>query len=201
MKQTIRLTPQAWDLAEKHSLSLDELASVSGTGEEGRINYEDLRRYLAGRGRVAVPASTATQSPDMDAAEAQERRLLQKRWRVAAGIWIAWFVAAVIVGLAGGNEALDVFGALGFVVLLYAVPRIAVLEGRKWYEVFGLFVPIVNLIPVGRVIWYVAGRAVGVKPGAVRVPAPSPPAPDDARKKLAEQVAEAIRAADERAPH
>ncbi len=210
MKQTVRLTPLAWDLAGKYSLSLEELASIAGSGEAGRITDEDLLQCLASRGRLAAPVpSVVTQPTGVDTAVTQEPRpdRQRKRWLVAVGIWVLWFLAGVVVQVLKDAPSSSSQGAAALIglplvaCLIYAVARLAVFQGRKWYEVFGLLVPIVNLILIGRLFWYWAGLAVGTKPEITRPTARTMLSQEDAHKKLAEQAAEAVRAADERAPH
>jgi 2-oxoisovalerate dehydrogenase E2 component (dihydrolipoyl transacylase) len=61
--QTMRLTPLVRRLAEEHRLSGDELASIPGSGEGGRITKDDVLRYLETRGAPARPAAAAAPRP------------------------------------------------------------------------------------------------------------------------------------------
>ena len=59
-------SPLVKGLAEKHSVSLTELASITGSGNGGRLNKEDLLDYVSNRSNKAAPVATkpvATKSP------------------------------------------------------------------------------------------------------------------------------------------
>src|ERR1700736_3196922 len=58
----LRLTPLVRRLAEEHRLSTDELASISGSGEGGRITKDDVLRHIETR-RAAPRPETATAAP------------------------------------------------------------------------------------------------------------------------------------------
>jgi signal transduction histidine kinase len=117
----------------------------------------------------------------------------RKQYRSAVWIWAALILWEALVFI------WHPLALLGFVVLGFAVDFVLRVQKLKWYLVplwlFGASIPVVGLIAVQQVIWYWAGRIVGV--AAQRAPAIL--APDAARQKLAEQAAEAVRAAEERA--
>jgi 2-oxoglutarate dehydrogenase E2 component (dihydrolipoamide succinyltransferase) len=52
-------SPLVKGLAEKHGISLSELASVSGSGQGGRVTKEDFLRYVETRAGAATPAPAA----------------------------------------------------------------------------------------------------------------------------------------------
>jgi len=59
-------SPLVKGLAEKHGVSLTELASITGSGNGGRLNKEDLLEYVSNRSNKAAPVATkpvATKSP------------------------------------------------------------------------------------------------------------------------------------------
>ena len=60
--QAPRLTPLVRRLAEEHRLTTEELASIPGSGEGGRITKDDVLRYLEARSAPRAQAATA-QSP------------------------------------------------------------------------------------------------------------------------------------------
>lgn len=67
-------SPLVKGLAEKHSVSLTELASITGSGNGGRLNKEDLLDYVSNRSNKAAPVATkpvATKSatPELPSAE------------------------------------------------------------------------------------------------------------------------------------
>jgi 2-oxoisovalerate dehydrogenase E2 component (dihydrolipoyl transacylase) len=89
----MRLTPVVRRLAEEHRLSPNELASIPGSGEGGRITKDDVLRYVEGRGAAApaaprpgtaqpVPAPGATPSPPTAAGD-QLHRLSALRRTIA----------------------------------------------------------------------------------------------------------------------
>jgi 2-oxoisovalerate dehydrogenase E2 component (dihydrolipoyl transacylase) len=57
--QAPRLTPLVRRLAEEHRLTTEELASIPGSGEGGRITKDDVLRYLEARGAPPAQAATA----------------------------------------------------------------------------------------------------------------------------------------------
>ncbi len=66
--QAPRLTPLVRRLAEEHRLSPDELASIPGSGEGGRITKDDVLRHIetqraAPRPQAAGPSPSATRAP------------------------------------------------------------------------------------------------------------------------------------------
>jgi len=48
-------SPLVMSLAQKHSVSLSELENVPGSGQGGRVNKEDLLRYIETRGSPSAP--------------------------------------------------------------------------------------------------------------------------------------------------
>ncbi len=68
--QPMRLTPLVRHLAEEHRLSPEELASIPGSGDGGRITKDDVLRYVEGRGAAAQAASRAAAAPRPGAAQA-----------------------------------------------------------------------------------------------------------------------------------
>lgn len=66
----MRLTPLVRRLAEEHRLSPEELASIPGSGDGGRITKDDVVRYIGGRGSSAQAASRAGAAPPPGAARA-----------------------------------------------------------------------------------------------------------------------------------
>ena len=64
-------TPLVKALAAEHGVSLDELATITGTGAGGRVNKEDFMKYIGG-GRTAPAAAPAptTSAPAAPAAAA-----------------------------------------------------------------------------------------------------------------------------------
>ena len=67
-------SPLVKGLAEKHCVSLTELASITGSGNGGRLNKEDLLEYVSNRSNKAAPVATkpiATKSatPELPSAE------------------------------------------------------------------------------------------------------------------------------------
>jgi 2-oxoisovalerate dehydrogenase E2 component (dihydrolipoyl transacylase) len=60
--QAPRLTPLVRRLVEEHRLSTDELASISGSGEGGRITKDDVLRYIEAR-RASPRPETAAAAP------------------------------------------------------------------------------------------------------------------------------------------
>jgi len=66
--QAPRLTPLVRRLAEEHRLTTEELASIPGSGEGGRITKDDVLRYLEARG--AVPRAQAATAPGPAAGQA-----------------------------------------------------------------------------------------------------------------------------------
>lgn len=65
---SMRLTPLVRRLAEEHRLSPDELASIPGSGEGGRITKDDLLRYVEGRGAARPAPSRPAAAPRPGAA-------------------------------------------------------------------------------------------------------------------------------------
>ncbi|MCP4912223.1 MAG: 2-oxo acid dehydrogenase subunit E2 [Oligoflexia bacterium] len=65
-------TPLVKALAAEHGVSLDELATITGTGAGGRVNKEDFMKYIGGgRKASAAPAAAApTSAPSAPAAAA-----------------------------------------------------------------------------------------------------------------------------------
>ena len=61
--QTLRLTPLVRRLAEEHQLSSEELASIRGSGEGGRITKDDVLRYLETRSPAGRPAAASASRP------------------------------------------------------------------------------------------------------------------------------------------
>ena len=55
-------SPLVMSLAQKHSVSLSELESVPGSGQGGRVNKEDLLRYIESRGSTAAATQAARPS-------------------------------------------------------------------------------------------------------------------------------------------
>lgn len=51
-------SPLVMSLAQKHSIALSELENVAGSGQGGRVNKEDLLRYIETRGSSAPSSST-----------------------------------------------------------------------------------------------------------------------------------------------
>lgn len=67
-------SPLVKGLAEKYSVSMTELASITGSGNGGRLNKEDLLDYVSNRSNKAAPVATkpvATKSatPELPSAE------------------------------------------------------------------------------------------------------------------------------------
>jgi 2-oxoglutarate dehydrogenase E2 component (dihydrolipoamide succinyltransferase) len=61
MKQGRFYSPLVLNIAQKENISFDELASINGTGLEGRVTKKDLMKYLEDRNKnKAVQTSTLT---------------------------------------------------------------------------------------------------------------------------------------------
>jgi 2-oxoglutarate dehydrogenase E2 component (dihydrolipoamide succinyltransferase) len=56
-------SPLVKGLAERHGVSLNELASVTGSGQGGRVTKEDLLKYVETRSSRATTTVAATQTP------------------------------------------------------------------------------------------------------------------------------------------
>ena len=56
-------SPLVKGLAEKHGVSLSELASVPGSGQGGRLTKEDFLKYIESRGAAPAPAAKPAATP------------------------------------------------------------------------------------------------------------------------------------------
>jgi len=57
-------SPLVKNIAKEEGISIAELESISGTGNEGRVTKNDLLEYIANRGKApAAPAQTETPAP------------------------------------------------------------------------------------------------------------------------------------------
>lgn len=53
-------SPLVMSLAEKHGVSITELETLLGSGQGGRVNKQDLLKYVEGRGSQSASAAVAT---------------------------------------------------------------------------------------------------------------------------------------------
>ena len=74
--RAVRLTPLVRRMAEEHQIPAQELESIPGTGDGGRITKDDVLRYLQARAAPSAGAAAAsTRAPDQNAqAPAQATR-------------------------------------------------------------------------------------------------------------------------------
>ncbi|NHM00995.1 dihydrolipoamide acetyltransferase family protein [Flavobacterium difficile] len=50
-------SPLVKNMAKAEGISLAELETIAGSGKEGRVNKEDILKYIANRGTVVIPAA------------------------------------------------------------------------------------------------------------------------------------------------
>src|SRR5438309_2858111 len=58
--RAVRLTPLVRRMAEEHQIPVQELESIPGTGDGGRITKDDVLRYLQARGAPSAGAPVAS---------------------------------------------------------------------------------------------------------------------------------------------
>lgn len=63
-------SPLVKNMAKAEGISLAELEAIAGSGKDGRVNKEDILKYIANRGTVATPAP-AVAAPVVAAAKAE----------------------------------------------------------------------------------------------------------------------------------
>lgn len=119
----------------------------------------------------------------------------RKQYRTSVWLWVALIVVDGIGYAAGGGILLVPLSLATLPFVLHFLVRV---ERLKWYWIpfwlLGASIPIVGFIAISPVIWYWAGRIAGV----AESPPPVALTPEAARQKLADQMAEAVRAAEER---
>lgn len=56
-------SPLVRSIAEKEGIGMSELASIAGTGQDGRVTKKDILAYIETRGSKPAPASTVVSAP------------------------------------------------------------------------------------------------------------------------------------------
>ena len=74
-------TPVVRAIARENGVSEDELASIPGSGQGGRVNRKDIENYL--KGRMGAPASRPASKPATPGAEQETERLTGMRKMIA----------------------------------------------------------------------------------------------------------------------
>ncbi|MEO8234469.1 MAG: dihydrolipoamide acetyltransferase family protein, partial [Flavobacterium sp.] len=62
-------SPLVKNMAKEEGISLAELESIAGSGKDGRVNKEDILKYIANRGNQPVAAKTEVAAPVVQAAQ------------------------------------------------------------------------------------------------------------------------------------
>ena len=113
-KERPRLSPVVQALAEQHSISLDTVARIPGTGLEGRVTKQDLLRYIHAQS-IHVPDASAPQPPTQLETPGEEtipltpirKRIAERMVQSAREIPMAWsMVEADVTGLVKRRESL-----------------------------------------------------------------------------------------------
>jgi len=60
-------SPLVKTIAQKEGISLEELESISGTGNEGRVTKSDILGYIENRGNAPTPVAAAPEKPSASA--------------------------------------------------------------------------------------------------------------------------------------
>jgi 2-oxoisovalerate dehydrogenase E2 component (dihydrolipoyl transacylase) len=105
-----RLSPVVLRLASEHDIPLDEVASIPGSGLDGRVTKQDVLRYIEGRGAAVSavePRPAVASGPEEEAAPltAVRRRIAEHMVRSAGEIPAAWSLVEVdVTGLVRRRE-------------------------------------------------------------------------------------------------
>ncbi len=85
-------SPLVKSIAKEEGISIEELDSINGTGQEGRVTKADILAYLPNRGKVAQAAAAAPKQETKQSSSSSENSVVVNRPAVSVG---------------GGDEIID----------------------------------------------------------------------------------------------